>query len=121
MVMNPIQAKNTVDLMRTYGNVPMKYFRQIAASSEQPLTKYVLPSSPAATARRNAIDWLVHQYRFYCAAAERGKVINSGRLKAYDKLQTKLSKCVADNKPVKVSLLDNMASILDKMFQAMLK
>ena len=114
--MNSVQTTTLADAMRTYPNVPMKYVRQIVASTaERPMPKYVLPSSPVCTARRSAIDWLINELHLLGSKSETANLKNTGRFKAYNKLQAKLLSCISNNKPVKVSLLDNMACILANM------
>ena len=108
----PATAFEAMDL---FPYVPKKYLNPIYNRSGNPIPKYVLPNSSEYTARINLIDYLTNFLYRFGSKSQSIDNKNKTRLKAYNKLQAKLLKCETTNKPIKVSLLDNMARILKNM------
>ena len=108
----PATAYEAMDI---FPYVPKKYLNPVYNSSGNSIPKYVLPNSPEYTARINLIDYLAEFLHRFGSNSQSINNKNKTRLNAYNKLQVKLLKCEATNKPIKVSLLDNMARILKNM------
>lgn len=109
--MTPFEA------MDIFPRVPMKYLRPVYTNSKTTTQKFVLPGSPQYIARINLIDYLAKELQRFCDNTEKITQKNLQRFKTYNKLQSKLLACESHNKPVKTSLLDNMARLLKNIAQ----
>lgn len=105
------------EAMDIYPRVPMKYLRPIYTNSQTTTQKFVLPGSPQYIARINLIDYLAEQLKRFGDNTEKITQKNKTKFKMYNKLQSKLLACESHNKPVKTSLLDNMARLLKNIAQ----